>query len=1145
MSRVTTPPLSGVLLGDQGDSSIAFSDKIYLLVDQNGDGDAADAGERIVFFDETNAAGLGGEGTPTGNILNLTQASDLAVYAGDGDTDAVYRLRDLNNDGDANDEGEATLWFSEADNAAGFTLPTPNGIAEGPDGAIYIVNAGVSSRPADAIYRTVDLNGDGDANDEGEATVWLDLTTLVPTSSPYDLSFIGDRGYLIDPSGGAEDSIYTFRDDDGSGTIEADEFSVFATKTATGATIDFTAAADGESMIVWEWLDRDTGTYSIYRFTDLNGSGDIDEAGETVEIWNTDQLPGVFDTFAGFSIAADGEGRIALTSNDSGAFGDNVYILEDLNGDGDYFDVGETNVLASRAFDEDTLQRPRSVAFYEGAVERSDTTVSAGNHFSLFLDTETNTVYASGENVLGQLGQGVKGFDVAAPLEVALPEGFSDTIVSVAAGLIHGSFLTESGDVYTWGFGNIGRLGHGDEEDRLIATKVEALDDETVVVVDHGNGASYAITETGTLYGWGHNASGQLGLGDEEERHSPTEIDIEGKTIVAVSAGTSHTLALASDGSVYGFGSNVDGQVGDPTQIDGGGDPIREILTPVKVEGLPSDIVAVTADTQTSFAVTSDGRLFGWGENSFGQLLVGTDNGDGTFVPTDDKVLAPIELEMPRPIVDVKGGARWVAALDDRGDVYLWGPNDEGPSGGLDGDPAAEADVNFYPTKIDALDDVTIVEIQSGPNHLIAVDSSGTIYTFGSNSDGRLGYPSEGSTYEPQVVDLTGDAAPYLVSATPADNARDVEAGASVVLTFTEAVVAGSGEIRFVNRDDADDVLVVDVASTHLVDIDCETVTVTAPAYFTPDARYAVEIDAGAFEDASGQAYAGIAAGDTATFNFQIAETAVEPVFEFGTNGADFLRGTTGEDALLGNGGDDLILAHQGDDMVDGGAGRDTIDGGAGDDTLSGSEGADEIEGGAGADLILGGTNADRLFGEGGSDVMFGGSGGDRVMGGIGNDTMSGEDGADDLFGQRGEDSIRGGNGNDTAFGGAGDDRLFGDAGADVLIGDDGDDHLGGGTGRDTLIGGDGDDGLRGGQGADRFGFDADDGRDVIYDFAQGSDKILLAGSGDLAIEFDLTKGHSTLTYGETTVVVRNVDISSDDFEFVIAPTSFEAELFS
>ena len=86
MSRVQNPTVVGVLLGDQGARSVANSDKILLLRDLNGDGDAVDADERGVFFDETNASGLA---TPTGNIFTIHQASDKAVYAGDGDTDTV------------------------------------------------------------------------------------------------------------------------------------------------------------------------------------------------------------------------------------------------------------------------------------------------------------------------------------------------------------------------------------------------------------------------------------------------------------------------------------------------------------------------------------------------------------------------------------------------------------------------------------------------------------------------------------------------------------------------------------------------------------------------------------------------------------------------------------------------------------------------------------------------------------------------------------------------------------------------------------------------------------------------------------------------------------------------------------------------
>ena len=160
MARLISRVKNGVLVGDQR------LDQVLLLQDIDGDGNATDSGEATVFFDETNASGLA---LPTNNVFTVHQASDKSVYVGDGTADAVYKLNDKNDDGDAQDEGEAQVWFSD-DNAAGFSTVTPNGIYEGPDGAIYITNAGTRSAPQDAIYRTVDLNGDGDANDAGEAT---------------------------------------------------------------------------------------------------------------------------------------------------------------------------------------------------------------------------------------------------------------------------------------------------------------------------------------------------------------------------------------------------------------------------------------------------------------------------------------------------------------------------------------------------------------------------------------------------------------------------------------------------------------------------------------------------------------------------------------------------------------------------------------------------------------------------------------------------------------------------------------------------------------------------------------------------------------------------------------------------------------
>ena len=721
MGRISSRTTNGILVGDQR------KDQLLFLQDLDGAGTASGAGETTVFFDETNASGLE---TPTNSVFTVHQAEDKSVYIGDGTSDTVYRLKDRNNDGDAQDAGEAEVWFS-AENAGGLSTVTPNGIAEGADGAIYISNAGTSSAPQDAIYRTVDLNGDGDANDAGEATVWLDVQTIIDTAVPFDLSFDGNVAYLNDLTGFATDVIYRIEDLNGDGTIQTGEVTNFISDDMNfGAPVDISSAVaiDG-SLYTLTWFPDNDEILKIYRLNDLDGSGQIDSVFEAVEVWNANFMPDGIPAEIGFSLATDEDGGLILTANSFS--GDaNVVILTNLNGDGDFFDAGETAIFGSDQYD-GQLVRPRAVEAYEGEAQIVASTVGAGNHFSVFL--KDGVLYSSGENIVSQLGNGSVGFDVKAPLAVEMPEGFDGTIKSVSAGMLHTTFLTEDGDVYAFGFNNRGPLGLGDEDSRQSAVKIDALDDVEITGIENGNGVSYALAADGTLYAWGSNTNGQLGTGDQEERLVPTAVEaLSEETVVAVSSGTSHTLALTADGEVYAFGSNTD------NQVDGSDD--RRVIDPVLVDGLPADIVGVTADGKTSFAVTADGRVFGWGQSDKGQLLQGTDNGDGTFTVDPADVAAPVELTgLPDNVIDVKGGARWAVALTEDGDVYAWGPNDEGPTGGLDGDPAAESDVSFLPTKIAELDDVNIVEIQPGPNSIIAVSDTGAVFTWGSNSDGRLG----------------------------------------------------------------------------------------------------------------------------------------------------------------------------------------------------------------------------------------------------------------------------------------------------------------------------------------------------------------------------------------------------------------------
>lgn len=1122
MARLISRVQNGILVGDQR------LDQLLLLQDIDGDGTASGSGETIVFFDETNASGLT---LPTNNVFTVHQASDKSVYVGDGTADAVFKLNDKNNDGDAQDEGEAQVWFSE-DNAAGFSTITPNGIYEGADGAIYVTNAGTSSTPQDAIYRTVDLNGDGDANDAGEATLWLDVQTVIDTAVPFDISFDGNVAYLNDLTGAATDAIYRIEDKNGDGSIQEDEVQTFISDDMNfGAPVDIANATsvDG-SLYTLTWFPASGEISKLYRLTDLDGSGQIDDQSEAVEVWNASAMPEGFGAEIGFSVAADEDGNLSLTANTFSGV-NSVVRLSDLNGDGDYLDAGETSVFGSSNYD-DQLNRPRAVEFYEGKAEVTTATAGAGNHFSVFLDTETNTLYTSGENVVGQLGIGTTGFDVKTPVEVKMPDGFDSKIVSVSAGLLHTTFLTEDGDVYAFGFNNRGPLGTGDEETRTTATLVEALDDVNIVTIENGNGVSYAISDTGKLYAWGTNSNGQLGLGDQDERLQPTVVEaLSNETVVLVSSGTSFTLALTADGQVWAFGSNTDGQLGSPDALEDDGSPARRSTEPVLVEGLPSNIISVTADTKTSYAVTDDGRVFGWGESRYGQLLQGTDNGDGSFEVDTADVLAPVELTgLPGNVVEVKGGARWVAALTEDGDVYVWGPNDEGPSGGLDGDPATETDASFYPTLIPELDDVNIVELHTGPNSLIAVAEDGSIFTWGSNSDGRLGFSSDGSVYFPVEISLTGDADPFLVSASPSDNERDVSNDSVLVLEFTEEVEAGEGFLTLVNRDTGEKTL-IDVTDERLVQVNGTEIVVTPPAHLDADSRYYVEIEDGAFVDLDGNGFEGIAEGDTSTFNFTTAETeaASEPQ-----------KGTRNDDLLRGGADDDRINGRDGDDIISGAGGDDKLNGGWGDDDLLGGNGNDKLNGGWGDDNLLGGAGNDKLSGGWGEDNLSGGAGNDRLSGGWSDDTLDG--GADD-------DRLDGGAGNDMLEGGSGDDRLWGGTGSDALSGGDGNDRLEGGSGNDILAGGGGDDLLIGGWGQDTFVFDG--GNDVVKDFDPGFDWWFWSKPGDtVSISIDgiedfddlmataTQQGRNTVfEFSETdSLTLKNTFVfclDGDDFQFV------------
>jgi len=359
----------GVLLSDRD------RNQILLTRDLNGDGDATDPGEVKAYFDQTNQSGLP---APVGDGLTIFQASDRAIYVGDGQTDTVYRLFDKNRDGDANDPGEARIFFSGtggagSGNASSLMLPTPNGIGEDADGNLYLVNAGTASLPFDGIYKLRDLNGDGDANDAGESAVWQDFTPPWPAASPFEIAVVDGVVYTIDTNGGQPDAIWRSRDinDDG----DANDFglgeagTLLAEPNAFGVPLGFAMGAGEKGLYVMHETATGATTGQVFRLNDLDGSGTIDSAAEAILVWAETQLPVGFVFDVGFALDVGPGDSLMLSLNSGSAGGKILVYLVDLNRDGDYMDAGETRIWGTAQSQGGFISTVRTAEFIAAAPE--------------------------------------------------------------------------------------------------------------------------------------------------------------------------------------------------------------------------------------------------------------------------------------------------------------------------------------------------------------------------------------------------------------------------------------------------------------------------------------------------------------------------------------------------------------------------------------------------------------------------------------------------------------------------------------------------------------------------------------------------------------------------------------------------------
>jgi alpha-tubulin suppressor-like RCC1 family protein len=240
-------------------------------------------------------------------------------------------------------------------------------------------------------------------------------------------------------------------------------------------------------------------------------------------------------------------------------------------------------------------------------------------------------------------------------------------------------------------------------------------------IVAGGGRFSADLAPSGRLLTWGHNSTGELGDGTQVTRAAPMEVRglPPGAHVVSIAAGSSHMLALLSDGSVWAWGHNRSGQLGDGTRVDR--------LTPVRVKGL-HDVRALGAGNAFSVALEADDTVLAWGNNQSGQL------GNGN-APVDHSTPAPVHgLGKESGAIDIEVGDSQALVLKSDGSVWAWG---NGTSGEL-GD--GKNDKRSAPVQVVGLGPGSgVVAIAAGGSHGIALKKDGTVVAWGNNKSGQLG----------------------------------------------------------------------------------------------------------------------------------------------------------------------------------------------------------------------------------------------------------------------------------------------------------------------------------------------------------------------------------------------------------------------
>lgn len=369
--------------------------------------------------------------------------------------------------------------------------------------------------------------------------------------------------------------------------------------------------------------------------------------------------------------------------------------------------------------------------------------ISTGSGHSCAVGEDT-TLWCWGLGDFGRLGLGDTD-DRHSPEQVLaddpiLEKGWK----SVSAGIWHTCAVRDDSTIWCWGSGDNGRLGVGDTDDRVYPEQVFSRDKELKrgwESVSTGHAHSCALRDDGTLWCWGWNWYGELGLGDRDERLTPQQVMSDDAELAdgwaAISAGSNFSCALRDDTTLWCWGA------GDSYRLAQGHTLDRHTPQQVEEFQLTQGWAMVSAGGGHACALRQNETIYCWGLNSVGQLGVG-DTERWPFIMT---ILVDPDLREGWAMVSAGGGHTCAVRHD--GTLWCWGGGGSGRLG------LGDVDSRLAPEQV-LVGDVDIDEgwksVSGGSGHTCAIGDNGSLWCWGNNNWGQLGLGDTESRLTPERV---------------------------------------------------------------------------------------------------------------------------------------------------------------------------------------------------------------------------------------------------------------------------------------------------------------------------------------------------------------------------------------------------------